>query len=400
VAVTRIRRVCVTGTNGKTTTTSMIDAIVAATGAPSARVTTLGAFVLGQHLSDGMTRAAFDEAVRAATAAGVEVLAIETTSKALGGGFARRHPPDVAVFTNLSRDHLDTHGTPERYLAAKAQLFLALGPTGVAVLNASDPASALLDEVAAPGVRRLAYAPRAVAPECGRLPVVLAAESVRVDRDGTSIELAASDLARRLGGELRLRVVGSVHADNALAAAVAADALGIEAAAVRAGLESFAGVPGRFEIVARRPLVAVDYAHTPDALARTLRMARGLIASWTGRVLVVFGCGGDRDRGKRPEMGRIADELADEVFLTTDNPRREDPRAIADAVFGGARPLARWVREPDRAAAIARAIEGASATDVVVIAGKGHERTQSVGGVEHPFSDVEVARAVCDRRGC
>lgn len=395
-----MRRVCVTGTNGKTTTTSMIEAIVAATGAPSARVTTLGAFVLGQRLSDGMTRAAFDEAAQAAAAAGVQILAIETTSKALGAGFARRHPPDVAVFTNLSRDHLDTHGTPERYLAAKAQLFLALGPAGTAVLDAADPAAALLDEVVPAGVRRLAYAARPVAPECRHLPVVLASESVEVDRDGTSIVLAASDLAERLGGGLRLRVVGGVHADNALAAAVAAEALGLDAAATRAGLTAFAGVPGRFELVARRPLVAVDYAHTPDALARTLELARALVAPESGRVLVVFGCGGDRDRGKRPEMGRIADELADEVFLTTDNPRREDPTAIADAVFGGARARARWAREPDRAAAIARAIERASAADAVVVAGKGHERTQSVDGIARPFSDVEVARAVCDRRAC
>jgi len=394
-----LRRVCVTGTNGKTTTTSMLDAIVAASGATAARVTTLGAFVAGERLSDGMTRAAFDEAVRVAAAAGAEILAIETTSRALADGFARRFPPEVAVFTNLTRDHLDTHGTAEEYLAAKAQLFLSLAPGGTAVLHASDPAAALLDEVTPAGVERRAFAGRGVAPACARLPLVLATESVAVDRAGTTLRLAPSPLAERLGGALRLRVVGAVHAENALAAAVAADALGLDAAAIRAGLEAFAGVPGRFEVVARRPLVAVDYAHTPDALARTLRVARDLARPESGRVLVVFGCGGDRDRGKRPEMGRIADELADEVVLTTDNPRGEDAGVIADAVFAGARPSARWVREPDRAAAIAVALESATPPDVVVIAGKGHERTQSIRGAEIPFSDVEVARAVCHRIG-
>ena len=391
------RRICVTGTNGKTTTTSLLDAIVAASGAPAARVTTLGATVCGRRLSDGMTMRAFDEAMRTAAAAGVPIVAIETTSKSLAHGFARRFPPTVAVFTNLSRDHLDAHGTVEKYLAAKAQLFLALGEGCTAVLNAADPASALLDEVTPRVARRLAYAGGDVAPECRDLPLALAAASVDVDRRGTRVRLAPSELAERLGGALQ--VVGAVHADNALAAAVAADAVGLDAAAIRAGLEAFAGVPGRFEIVGHDPLVAVDYAHTPDALARTLRMARALVRG-DGRVLVVFGCGGDRDRGKRPQMGTAADALADEVVLTTDNPRREKPEVIADAVQAGASGGARWLREPDRAAAIALAIERAGADDVVVIAGKGHESTQSIGGAERPFSDVEVARRLCDRHAC
>ena len=187
-------------------------------------------------------------------------------------------------------------------------------------------------------------------------------------------------------------MVGGVHAQNALAAALAAHALGYPADAIGRGLATFAGVPGRFEVVARAPLVIVDYAHTPDGLIGTLATARELAPD--GRVVCVFGCGGNRDRGKRPQMGAIADAAADVVVLTTDNPRHEDPRAIAAEILAGVTTArARWIVELDRARAIEVAIAMARPTDVVVIAGKGHEQVQEIEGAMLPFSDAEVARA-------
>jgi UDP-N-acetylmuramoyl-L-alanyl-D-glutamate--2,6-diaminopimelate ligase len=391
--------VCVTGTNGKTTTTSMIEAIVAAAGEPAARITTVGSWVAGAQVADDVSMESFLRTLERAVEAGVRTVAVETTSKSLGSGFAWRWPARVAVFTNLTRDHLDYHGTPEQYLAAKAQLFLALPPDGTAVLNAADPSSALLAGVLPAGVRRLAYTARGVHAECAGLPLRLAATEVEVSRTGTLVRLAPSPSAEALGGTLRLKLLGEVHAENALAAAVALEALGYPPAAIRKGLEEFPGVAGRFEIVSREPLVAVDYAHTPDALERTLALARRLAALEGGRVWCVFGCGGDRDKGKRPQMGHIAAAGADEVLLTSDNPRSEDPAAIADEIESGAAERGgRWTRELDRAAAIARAVDGAGPHDVVVVAGKGHERTQEQGGRKLPFSDAEQVRGALERK--
>jgi UDP-N-acetylmuramoyl-L-alanyl-D-glutamate--2,6-diaminopimelate ligase len=244
------------------------------------------------------------------------------------------------------------------------------------------------------------------------LPLELAPLEIEVARQGTRVRLAPGPLASALGGELCLRVLGEVFAEDALAAALAADALGYPASVIASGLSSFATVAGRFEIAAERPLVAVDYAHTPDALARALRVARALARD--GRVLCVFGCGGESDPGKRPEMGRAAVENADVVLVTSDNPRNEEPAAIIDAVLAGARGgleeapggilrmpsrEVRLLSDPDRASAIRRAVELADPDrDVVVVAGKGHERVQWVGSNCLPFSDVEVASSAAAAR--
>jgi UDP-N-acetylmuramoyl-L-alanyl-D-glutamate--2,6-diaminopimelate ligase len=395
----RLRAASVTGTNGKTTTSTMLAAIVTEAGEPAARVTTVGAWVDGARIATDASAEAFVVTAERAAAAGVRTIVVETTSLALASGFADHVPPDVAVFTNLTHDHLDVHGSPEGYLAAKARLFLALGEGGVAVLNAADPASALLDEVIAPDVRRAAYAARPVDEACAGLPIALAARSVHVGAGGTRVELEPSPLAARLGGVIDLGVVGAVYAEDALAAAVAADALGYPAAAIRRALDAFAGVPGRFEIVARRPTVVVDYAHTPDALERTLVAARALVGPG-GALRCVFGCGGDRDPDKRPVMGRVAGALADVVVITTDNPRHEDPEAIADAIARGAEGSKATLRRiSDRALAIAGTLGEAGAADVVVIAGKGHEATQIVGDDELPFDDAAIARATHPDRG-
>jgi UDP-N-acetylmuramyl tripeptide synthase len=226
------------------------------------------------------------------------------------------------------------------------------------------------------------------------------------------VELAPSRLARDLGGALELGVVGRVYADDALAAALATDALGYTPAQISDGLREFRGVPGRFERVWEEPLVVVDYAHTPDALERTLGLARELCG---GRLICVFGCGGERDPGKRPEMGRTAAQNCDVVIVTNDNPRSEDPAAIIQAIVSGAisrdaageaspsgrrRPGVEPIVLPDRRQAIERAVEMAEprSLDVVVIAGKGHELWQWVGPTPVPFSDVEVAGAACRAR--
>ena len=388
----QLRTIATTGTNGKTTTTSMVASIVRAAGEHAARVTTVGAWLDDELMPAPTPMDEFATTVERAIACGARTLALEVTSKALASGIARRWPPHVAVFTNLTRDHLDMHGSPEAYLAAKAQLFMALPPGGTAVLNADDAASPLVREVIPDGVTVVQFSVRDPA-------ATLAARSVAVAPGAVHIELADSPLARELDHALELGVSGGVHAQNALAAALATHAAGYPAAAIRTGLAQFRGVPGRFELVGTRPLVVVDYAHTPDGLVGTLTTARELCRD-AGRVICVFGCGGNRDRGKRPQMGAIVDERADVAVLTSDNPRHEDPAAIAADVRAGVPtpPRARWLVELDRARAIELAIAEAAADDLVVIAGKGHETTQEIAGRELPFSDAEVARAAIARR--
>jgi UDP-N-acetylmuramoyl-L-alanyl-D-glutamate--2,6-diaminopimelate ligase len=388
------RRVYVTGTNGKTTTTTMLAAIAEDSGEKSARVTTLGTFVAGERIATEPTLEAYLDLLARAEAIGARAVFVETSSQALADGFAHRFPPDVGVFTNLTRDHLDAHGDFEHYLASKAQLFVNLAPGGVAVLNVADPASALLDELVRASVERRGYAARPADAKCGRIPQALVSSRVNLSREGTRVRLATSDLATRLGGELKLRVVGDVHAENALAAATAADALGYDAAVIRRGLEHFPGVSGRFEIVRAAPLVVVDYAHTPDALDRTLALARVLARQSGGRVISVFGCGGDRDPGKRGPMGAIAARLAERVIITTDNPRSEEPSTIAAAIAEGARKGPGKIElVEDRRAAIEAAIAGAKDSDVIVIAGKGHESEQIFRDRTTHFDDAEVVRA-------
>ncbi|MEZ4450637.1 MAG: Mur ligase family protein [Nannocystaceae bacterium] len=317
---------------------------------------------------------------------------MELTSQALARGHARRWRFDLGVFTNLSPDHLKTHGTYEHYLASKAQLFIHLGPGRPAILNASDPCALLLDQVIPGDVPRVWYA----APWRGPAlrPPDLAARAIEVDASGTAIALEPGALAEALGGALEIAMIGEVFAEDALAAAAASIAAGVPGGAARRALAGFPGLAGRFEVVARAPLVIVDYAHAADALARVCRSARELARG--GRVILVFGAGGETGHDKRGPMGEAVGAGADLAIVTSDNPRGEDPAAIAAAlregcVRGG---RAEVEVELDRRRAIARALDRAGPRDVVVVAGKGHETGQTIAGVTTPFSDQAVLRGL------
>lgn len=380
----------VTGTNGKSSTTHLIAGILQAAGRPTLLESTLGYYFDGQRLEVPRTARGYVTALRHAAQHGARHAAIEVTSAALARGFARSWRFDLAVFTNLTRDHVEQHGSWEHYLASKAQLFLHLGPGRSAVLNACDAAAQLIERVTPPDVTRRYYAVSSRGEQL--VPAELVAKNVQLSSAGTRVELEPSATAEALGGVLTTRLVGAVFAENALAAALAALAGGVAASDVARGLSSCPVVPGRFEILNQDPIVAVDYAHTPDALVRTCETARSLAR---GKVSVVFGAGGGRDVEKREVMGRAVGERADYAFITTDNPRHEDPAQIAEAVARGCRRGGRAYPRlvPDRREAIRQAIEGAKPGDVVVVAGRGHEPTQLIGDTEQPFSDVaEVER--------
>ena len=392
----------VTGTNGKTSTTHLVTAGLAESGHRVYAASTIGDSFEGHPLPPAgsfteMVRRMKDLEHRGATA-----FVLECTSHALASGFAQLMQFDVAIFTNLTHEHVEQHHSWEHYLASKAQLFVAgLRPEGTAVLNAADEHALLLDEVIPPGVRRVWYAVLSR----GKLlrPADLSAAATTLSERGTTIRLDGGTLADLLGGTLQVGLVGDVFAENALAAALALDAVGVPPEIVRSAFSRIRGVPGRFEILSTRPIVVVDYAHTPDALARTCRTARSLAArpnGAKGRVIVVFGAGGERDRGKRGPMGTAVGLGADIAIVTTDNPRRESPSEIADVLARAARAAhgAQLMIELDRRRAIETALTLASEKDVVVVCGKGHEQGQVVGTETVPFSDVDVVRELLGAR--
>jgi len=356
----------VTGTNGKTTTAYLLHSILAAAGRKPGLLGTIESRIGGERRpAIRTTPEAIDlqRTFRAMLDAGDLSCAMEATSH--GSQLRRLDGLRFAslVFTNLTQDHLDLHGTMDAYFEAKRRLFVE-GDRPPAAINVGD--------------------------EWGR--------RLAADRPDALTYGFAEDAALRPdaleGIELKLR--GRFNVENALAAMAGARLLGVDDDAVARGIEAVGGVPGRFESVDEgQPFtVIVDYAHTPDSLENVLATARELSS---GRVLCVFGCGGDRDREKRPVMGRIAGELADLPIVTSDNPRSEDPRAIIDEIAAGAEGELEVV--PDRRQAIARAIESAEPGDVVVIAGKGHEQGQQFRDRTVPFDDREVAREALRKAG-
>jgi UDP-N-acetylmuramoyl-L-alanyl-D-glutamate--2,6-diaminopimelate ligase len=380
----------ITGTNGKTSTTHLVASALAAAGHSVLYQSTLGYYLDGQKLEFERTLQGFLGSLEQAAAGGTRHAAIEVTSLALVNGYAKRWRFDLGVFTNLSRDHVAEHGSWEHYLAAKAQLFLHLGPGRTAVLNACDEAAVMIHRVTPPDVRRVWYGVPTRGPRLHE--AALAAREITVTLSGTRVELEPSSMANALGGSLEVRLVGEVFAENGLGAAAAALASGVEGPAVRAGLAACPVPPGRFEVLSRRPLVVVDYAHTPDALGRVCDTARRIVGS--GRVLVVFGAGGGYDQPKREPMGEAVGARADLAFVTNDNPRHEDPSVIAEAVANGCRlgGRASVAIVYDRADAIRRALESASESDLVLITGRGHDRGMYFAHGMIPYSDVDTVR--------
>ncbi len=374
-----LRTVGITGTNGKTTTAFLVRALLEAGGLRTGLLGTVGTIVGGRRDDAVRTTPEAIDLQRTFAAmrdAGDAAVVMEVSSHALALARADAIHWDVAVFTNLSQDHLDFHADMEDYFQAKRRLFLE-GAPAVRVVNVDDEH----------GLRLAAEFPDAVTVGLERPDADLRATDLRPSASGTRFR--AGDL------ELTVPLPGRFNVLNALCAVASARALGVGDEAIAAGLAGAELAPGRFEPVDEgQPFaVLVDYAHTPDSLEHVLRAARGLSE---GRVLVVFGAGGDRDRAKRPLMGAAAAALADHVVVTSDNPRSEDPGTIiAEVLEGtrGARDRAEVEALPDRREAIARAVELARPGDVVVVAGKGHEQGQELaGGRKVPFDDATVAR--------
>jgi UDP-N-acetylmuramoyl-L-alanyl-D-glutamate--2,6-diaminopimelate ligase len=360
----------VTGTNGKTTTTSFIASVLEASGVPTGLVGTL----TGKHTTPEATD--LQRQLAAFRDAGKQAVVMEVSSHALALDRVSGCRFDVGVFTNLGRDHLDLHGTMEAYFAAKARLFEP-DLTARGVVNTDDPY----------GRRLLADA---------AIPL----EGFSVD-DLDDVDVTPVRHSYRWRGvRYSVGVGAAFNVRNSLAAVRACTALGLSAEAIAAGLASAPPVPGRFEPVdVGQPFsVIVDYAHTPDGLDAALRAARS--AAGDGRLIAVFGCGGDRDREKRPQMGAVAATLADRVVVTSDNPRSEDPQMIINAIISGVSGdyRDRVVSDPDRRSAFSLAFQQARPGDVVVIAGKGHETTQTIGAQVLPFDDRAVARELLSER--
>lgn len=378
----------VTGTNGKTTTVWILRHLLGAR-YRTASLGTVGAVTEGGVPLPGTESLTTPGPVgmagtmRSFAAHGTEAVAMEVSSHALDQARVQALRFDAVVFTNLTRDHLDYHGSFERYRATKREFIELLRPDGVGIINA--------DELAWDGLER--RAPRALrfsmAGGRGAREADVIAEDVQLSGSGARFRLSTA----RGTATVEIPLIGSYNVQNAVAAAATCLGLGFELEEVAHGLANAPQVPGRLEQVMEVPFrVFIDYAHTPDALERALTALRDLASH---RLLVLFGAGGDRDRGKRPEMGRIAAELADDVVVTSDNPRTEDPEAIIDDIVAGIPGHA--IRITDRVEAIHRVLELAGPGDVVLLAGKGHETYQVLGTRTVPLDEREVVRTWPER---
>jgi UDP-N-acetylmuramyl-tripeptide synthetase len=376
----------VTGTNGKTSCSQWIAQCLQASGRPAAVMGTLGNGLVGALLPSRNTTgdaAALQETLGQLARAGARAVAMEVSSHGLDQGRVSAIAFDIALFTNLTRDHLDYHGTMEAYGAAKARLFGWPGLT-LAVINRDDAFGRVLEDRARRrGLATLSYGLATADIEAGR---------VRVTPQG--LAFAVNTPWGR--GELEAPVVGSFNVANLLGCLGVLLASAVPLADALAALRRIAPPPGRMQRLGGddAPLVVVDYAHSPDALEKALAALRPAVGPG-GALICVFGCGGDRDPGKRPQMGRIAASNADRVVVTSDNPRNEDPAAIAEAIVAGIDEAgaAEYLVELDRAVAVRDAVRGAASGDVVLVAGKGHEPYQETAGLRVPFSDAEAAAA-------
>jgi UDP-N-acetylmuramoyl-L-alanyl-D-glutamate--2,6-diaminopimelate ligase len=387
-----MRTLGVTGTNGKTTTTYLLESIARAAGDTTGVIGTVGARIGDQELPNLHTTPEATELqslLAAMRDSGVGTVAMEVSSHALDQHRVDATHFAATCFTNLTHDHLDYHGTIDAYFESKARLFSPVF-TNRAAINIGDPHGEQLAQQAS--AREVVVTRYGV----GESDADVSAQRVELGPDGTAFELLA---CRARPVPVRTSLVGPFNVVNAVAAATTALLAGFELDAIVAGLAAPLVVPGRMERVdaGQDFTVFVDYAHTPDALDAAITAARG-VAGNAGRVIVVFGCGGDRDRAKRPRMGEIAADAADVAFVTSDNPRSEDPAAIVDDIVAGV-PSGRHVeRNLDRRSAIGDAIAAARPGDVVLVAGKGHEPGQIVGERVEPFDDRAVAREAIEAR--
>ena len=364
-----ITSVGVTGTNGKTTTISMLSEIAKAAGESPATIGTLTGQLTTPEAPEVQRQ------IRSFVQEGASFLAMEVSSHALNQNRISMMSYDATIFTNLTLDHLDYHGDMENYYRAKSKLFTA-DHSKLAVVNADNSfGQRLLNEISIP-----------------KLSFSLA--------DIEVINQTLNKTTFKWGRQLiELNLPGKFNLENALGAAVASEALGIDREDIAQGLGNMSGVPGRFQMIQHsenQPYVIIDYSHTPDGLERSLLMIKEL--SHEGEVHVVFGCGGDRDDSKRPEMGRISERLASNVYLTSDNPRSENQIAIINDILLGIKDVNRVYVNPDRRVAIHHAVKSADKNDIVLIAGKGCEPYQEINGTLSSFLDIDVGREALEAR--
>jgi UDP-N-acetylmuramoyl-L-alanyl-D-glutamate--2,6-diaminopimelate ligase len=384
----------VTGTNGKTSCGQWLATALTAVKEPCAIIGTLGSGMPGKLVHSGFTTPDAPQLQRQLAqlkAAGAKGVVMEVSSHALHQGRVNGTAFDIAIFTNLTQDHLDYHGTFAAYEAAKARLFAWPGLKAAVINRDDDAGQRLIDTLRgktrtiAYGIGQLARAPAADA--------LLLASNVRATADGTAFHLN-SDWG---DADVEVATLGAFNVSNLLGVLGALLAADIPLDAALAQLAKLEPVNGRMQRLGGRPgndepLVVIDYAHTPDALDKTLAALRPIADARGGSLICMFGCGGDRDTAKRPLMGAIAEKLADQLVITSDNPRSEDPLAIIDQIAAGMKEPAKARRIEDRASAILQAVRTAAREDVVVLAGKGHEATQEVMGKKRAFSDQDHAR--------
>ena len=375
----RLRLVGITGTKGKTTTTYMLKSVIEAAGFSCGIIGTTGCIAgstkLPSHLTTPDPIEMF-EILRIMADAGVQIVCMEVSAHALELRKLAGIVFEAAAYTNLSQDHLDFFGTMEKYLQAKRLLFTTGMAKNAAVNADEETAAQVLDGMTCP---HMTYG---ISQEAD-----LFARDIDITESGVSFTLNLRNLHTE---RVHLLLTGMFNVYNAMAAAACALILGIGLEAIKKGLEAVVCVPGRVEMLSTQTpyRMILDYSHSPDALQNILRTVREFCR---GRLILVFGCGGDRDKGKRPMMGEIAGRLADYSILTSDNPRFEDPMAILDAIEAGIRPTgAKYEVIENRREAIRQAMEMAAGGDIIVLAGKGHETYQEIRGVKHPFDEKRV----------
>ena len=375
----------ITGTNGKTTTSYLLESILLAAGRKPGVIGTVNHRISSSVLKSSITTPESLDLMKIlremADHSATDVV-MEVSSHALDQGRVADCPFRTVLFTNITRDHLDYHHSMDAYFKAKSLLFTGLSDKVSAIINIDDPRGA--DLMALTSAEVMTYG---INNSCD-----VTAKDVNVSRTGISARL----ISKKMGEcDIRSSLIGNFDIYNIMAAASAAITLGVDLKTIASGIESMKGVPGRMELVpnTRSLTIVVDYAHTPDALEKALEAANQITE---GRILTVFGCGGDRDRGKRNEMGRVAGKHSHKVFITSDNPRSEDPIAIAEEIEKGviASGQKDYVVELEREMAIRMAVESALKNDLVLIAGKGHEDYQIIGNTRRDFDDRLVAARV------